>query len=394
MKVLLLGVGMQGKAALHDLFHNPSVTEIVAADMDRQAVADYIAAKGYGAKAGAMQGDASSDDSLSALIGDDVDVVIDLLPPMFVGKVAKLCVEKGVPLVNTFYAIPEVKALEAEARKKGVTILPEFGMDPGIDLVLLGEAVRSLDEVEEIMSYGAGFPEPAAADNAIKYKVTWTFEGVLNSYKRAGRVIRDGEIIAIEENEMFAKKNIHEIDVNGLGRLEAFPNGDVIKYVDLLGLDAAKLKNMGRYVLRWPGHCEFWHTMAGLGLLDDGSVSVDGVKVDRKKYLANALKDQIQYKEKERDVVLVRIEVRGKKDGKNVCAVYQAIDKRDLDTGFTAMSRTVGFTAAIGATLLAGGKLRKGGILSPVTDIPYDLFKAELIKRNIEVTESITIEST
>ena len=27
-----------------------------------------------------------------------------------------------------------------------------FGMDPGIDLVLLGEAVRSLDHVEEIIS--------------------------------------------------------------------------------------------------------------------------------------------------------------------------------------------------------------------------------------------------
>ncbi len=51
-------------------------------------------------------------------------------------------------------------------------------MDPGIDLVLLGEAVRSLDHVEEIISYGAGFPEPEATDNPLKYKVTWTFEGV------------------------------------------------------------------------------------------------------------------------------------------------------------------------------------------------------------------------
>lgn len=382
---------MQGKAALHDLYNNPAVTGIVTADMDRDAVSVYIDKKEYGSKVTAVQVDASSDKSLGMLIGDGVDVVIDLLPPLFVGKVAKLCVEKGVPLVNTFYALPEVKALEADACKNGVTILPEFGMDPGIDLVLLGEAVRSLDEVEEVMSYGAGFPEPAAAYNPIKYKVTWTFEGVLNSFKRAGRVIRDGEIIDVAAEEMFAKDNIHEIDVDGLGKLEAFPNGDVMKYVKLLGLDVTRLKNMGRYVLRWPGHCAFWHTMVGLGLLNEGSVTVDGVEVNRKKYLAEALKDQLQYKDNERDIVLVRIEVRGKKDGKNVTAVYQVIDRRDLDTGFTAMSRTVGFTAAIGATLLAGNKLRKGGILSPVTDVPYDLFKAELIKRNIEVSESITI---
>ncbi len=71
-----------------------------------------------------------------------------------------------------------MKGLADEAKARDVTILPEFGMDPGIDLVLLGEAVRSLDHVEEIISYGAGFPEPEATDNPLKYKVTWTFEGV------------------------------------------------------------------------------------------------------------------------------------------------------------------------------------------------------------------------
>jgi len=390
MKVLLLGVGMQGKAALYDLFHNPDVKEIVAADVDREAVIAHIKAKAYESKVTPAQVDASSEEELSMLIGDDIDVVLDLLPPMFVGKVAEVAVKHGVSVVNTFYAVPEVKALEAQAQAKGVTILPEFGMDPGMDLVLLGEAVRSVDTVEEVISYGAGFPEAEAADNAIKYKVTWTFEGVLRSYKRAGRVIRNGEIVDVDENEMFSKENIHEIDIDGLGRLEAFPNGDVMKYVDLLGLDADKLKNMGRYVLRWPGHCEFWHTMVGLGLLDDGSVMVDGLAVDKKKYLANALKDQIQYKETERDVVVVRIEVRGKKNGKNVCSVYQAVDKRDLNTGLTAMSRTVGFTAAIGASMLGKKKLDKAGILSPVNDVPYEMFKSELAKRNIEVSESIT----
>jgi saccharopine dehydrogenase-like NADP-dependent oxidoreductase len=390
MKVLLLGVGMQGKAALYDLFNNPDVKEIVAADVDREAVSAHIKAKAYESKVTSAQVDASSEEELSMLIGDGIDVVLDLLPPMFVGKVAEIAVKHGVSVVNTFYAVPEVKALEAQAQAKGVTILPEFGMDPGMDLVLLGEAVRSVDTVEEVISYGAGFPEAEAADNAMKYKVTWTFEGVLRSYKRAGRVINNGKIVDIDENEMFSKENIHEIDIDGLGRLEAFPNGDVMKYVDLLGLDADKLKNMGRYVLRWPGHCEFWHTMVGLGLLDDGSVMVDGLAVDKKKYLANALKDQIQYKETERDVVVVRIEVRGKKDGKNVCSVYQVVDKRDLNTGLTAMSRTVGFTAAIGASMLGNKKLDKAGILSPVNDVPYEMFKSELAKRNIEVSESIT----
>ncbi len=389
MEILLLGVGMQGKAALYDLYHNPLVSKIVAADADHQAVITHIKDKGYTSKVVAAKVDATSEDNLRMLIGDNVDVVIDLLPPAFVGKIAKISVEKGVPSVNTFYAVPEVMELAAEAEKKGIAVLPEFGMDPGIDLVLLGQAIRSVDTVEEVMSYGAGFPEPAAANNPIKYKVTWSFEGVLNSYKRAGRVIRNGELVNIPENEMFAKENIHELDVDGLGKLEAFPNGDVMKYINLLGLEASNLKNMGRYVLRWPGHCEFWHTMVGLGLLNNGTVKVDGSEVNRKKYLVNALKDQIKYEDNERDIVLVRIEVIGKKDGKKVQSIYQIIDKRDLDTGLTAMTRTVGFTAAIGASMLGTGKLSKAGILSPINDVPYELFKTELAKRKIEVSETI-----
>jgi len=386
MKVLLLGVGMQGKAALFDLFNNPEVSQIVAADMDKQILQQHINKCGFQSKATATSVDAASREELERLMDNEVDVVIDLLPPMFVGQVAAAALAKGIPVVNTFYAVPEVKDLDLAAKRKGVSILPEFGMDPGIDLVLLGEAVRSLDTVEEVMSYGAGFPEPAAADNPIKYKVTWTFEGVLKSYKRAGRIIENGTLVDIPADEMFAEKNIHQLKIDGLGELEAFPNGDVMKYVELLHLDSTKLQKMGRFVLRWSGHCAFWRTMVGMGLLDDGTVNVDGVEVDRKKYLSNALQEQLQYKSHERDVVLVRIEVVGKKRGKKVRSVYQIVDKRDLNTGITAMSRTVGFTAAIGATLLGSGKLKKKGVLSPVKDIPYELFKQELATRGIIIT--------
>jgi len=390
MRILLLGLGMQGKAALHDLFINPEVSEIVAADINLQDVETYISEKSFGNKVVAATVDGSSSEDLRALIGDHFDGVICLLPPMLSGKVAEIAVEKEVFFVNTNYMEPEIKTLDAEAKAKGIAILPEFGMDPGIDLVLLGEAIRSVDKVDSLVSYGAGFPEPAAANNPIKYKVTWRFEGVLRSYKRAGSVIRNGSLIKIAEDEMFSKENTHELEVDGLGKLEAFPNGDVMKYIDLLGLDASQLHNAGRYVLRWPGHCEFWYTMVKLGLLDEGTVTVDGRGVDRWKYLASVLEDHIQYQHNERDIVLVRIEVTGEKNGNKVRSVYQVIDKGDLKTGLTAMSRTVGFTAAIGASIIGSNRLQKKGVLSPVKDVPYTLLKKELSKRNIEILESVT----
>jgi saccharopine dehydrogenase-like NADP-dependent oxidoreductase len=259
-------------------------------------------------------------------------------------------------------------------------------MDPGMDLVLLGEAIRSLDRVEEIVTYGAGFPEPDAADNPLQYKVTWTFEGVLRSYRRAGRVIRGGQVIDIKETEMFNPEHTHAVELEGLGRLEAFPNGDALKYADLLGIPVAQLRELGRYVLRWPGHCALWKTLVDLQFLDDGPVVVDGVAVDRKRFLAALIEPQIQYAEGEQDVVVVRIDVRGEKGGTAKRVIHQVVDFRDLETGFSAMSRTVGYTASIGAQMIGMGQIAKRGLLSPVNDVPYAAFVEQLTRRRIQVS--------
>lgn len=389
MKVLLLGVGMQGKAALYDLVHSEAVEDIIAADWDFDQLQAYVAGQQYGDKVRCERVDGASAESLSRLMSQGPDVAIDLMPVVYHNNVAAAAVQHGVHLVNASYTTPEMKALSEEAEAKDITILPEFGMDPGMDLVLLGEAVRSLDRVEGIITYGAGFPEPDAADNPLKYKVTWTFDGVLISFLRAGRVIRDGEIVDIKENEMFDPKHTHELELEGLGRLEAFPNGDALKYAQLLGIETVQLQNLGRYVLRWPGHCAFWKTLVDLHFLDDEPVVVDGVAVNRRRFLTALIEPQIQYGDDERDVVVVRIEVEGSKDERRVRALFEVIDRRDLVTGFTAMSRTVGYTASIGVQMIASGAIAKRGVISPVNDVPYEEFARELRKRDIRVTAEI-----
>ena len=388
MKVLLLGVGMQGKAALHDLVHSREVTEIVAADRDLESLQKYVQSKGYD-RVRCEQVDAASAESLGRLMAQGSEVAIDLMPVVFHNTVAAAAVGHRVHLVNASYTTPEMEDLSGEAQARDVTILPEFGLDPGIDLVLLGEAVRSLDQVEEIITYGAGFPELEAANNPLKYKVTWTFDGVLRSYHRAGRIIRDGKIIEIKDTEMFNPEHIHEVELEGLGRLEAFPNGDALKYAAPLDIETSGLRNMGRYTLRWPGHCALWKTLVDLHFLDDEPVMVDGMAVDRKRFLAALLEPQLQYGADERDVVIVRVEVTGRKKDHRKRLVYQVIDRRDLETGFSAMSRTVGYTASIGAQLIGNGKLTKRGLLSPINDVPCQLLAQELVKRDVQITSTM-----
>ncbi len=389
MKVLLLGVGLQGKVALHDLVQSEKVTEIITADYDIKSLQDYVKTRKY-SKVETEFFDASKQENIDKLIGQNPDVVIDLLPVNYMDSVAKTAVKHSINLVNTFYLSHAIKELDKKAKNNGIAVLPEFGMDPGIDLVLMGEAMRGLENVEVINSYGAGIPELEAANNPLKYKVTWTFEGVLRSYFRAGRIIKDGKVIEIKENDMFNPKHIHEMDIESIGKLEAIPNGDALKYLKSIGIEEQsekfkQIKHMGRYSMRWPGHCEFWKKMVDLHLLDNELVDIDGVKINRKRYLAKVIEPHIQLEPEERDLAILLIELVGLKDGKKTRAIYQVIDKRDLKTGFTAMSRTVGFTASIGAQMLGTNQITKKGLLSPVNDIPFDFFKKELEKRNINI---------
>jgi saccharopine dehydrogenase-like NADP-dependent oxidoreductase len=390
MKVLLIGVGMQGKAVLHDLALSEQVTAITAADYDFEALQTYVAASQFGGKVRCEPVDAADEDGVDRLLVQHPDVMINLLPKSFINPMASAALKHGVHLVFTSYTTPELREMDAEAKAKNVTILPEFGLDPGIDLVLLGHAVRQLDTVEDIFCYGAGFPEPEAAGNPIKYKVSWTFEGVLKSYRRQGRIIRDGEIVEISDAEMFNPEHVLRVELPGLGELEAFPNGDALPYARALGLDIESLKNLGRFAMRWPGHSAFWKSMVDLHLLDSEPVMVDGVAVDRHRFLAAAMAPHLQYAANERDIVVVRVEVKGWRNGEKKQLTYQMIDKRDLKTGFMAMNRTVGFTASIGAMMVGRGQITKRGVLSPINDVPYEPFVRELARRDIQVTSEGT----
>jgi saccharopine dehydrogenase-like NADP-dependent oxidoreductase len=231
---------------------------------------------------------------------------------------------------------------------------------------------------------------PAAAGNPLRYKVSWTLEGVLRSYRRGARLIRDGAVVRVGPAGQFLPENVHEVEVAGVGPLEAYPNGDALHFLEPLGLDTTRLRNAGRFTLRYPGHCRFWRTMVALHLLDDEPVEVDGAEVDRKRFLAAALEPHLRYGEGERDLGILRLEVTGTENGRRQRVVFDVLDRKDLATGLSAMSRLVGFTASIGAQLIGTGQLTKRGLLSPVTDGPWAPLALELERRGITVTRTVS----
>jgi len=386
MNILVLGVGRQGKAAIYDLEKSPLVGRIVAADRDLPAVEDFVDRRGL-TKVRTAKVDAEDEAQLNELFRQTAPVlVISLLPARLGLATAWAALKAKTNFVSTSYA-GQINELDTEAKKRGVIILPEMGLDPGIDLVLGAMAAKQFDEVQGLYSYGTGIPEPACAGtNALQYKITWDFAGVLNAYDRPARLLKAGREVLIPADEIFQQENVHMVDIPGVGRMEAFANGDALQFIEAFGL-AASLRHMGRFSLRWPGHCRFWHTLAAMGFLEQKPLKVADCQVSPRQFLMAHLSPRLQYGDDERDLVVLRIHAWGIVGDQQKSLICELIDYRDLSTGFFAMNRTVGFTASIAAQMILGGAISQPGVLSPIKHVPDQMLLSELSQRGIKIQQ-------
>ena len=386
MRMLVLGgAGLQGKAVLYDLSRSPQVREVVCADMNLKPVEPskkFLDMK----KIRLQTVDVADKKALVSLMREGFDVVIDVLPAAWLRKVAEAGVEANVPVVNTMYRSQMPAGIHQKALENGIALMPESGLDPGIDLILCGYGVSQMDEVLELHSYCGGIPEGKAIDNPMKYKISWTWEGVLSFYKMPARIIKEGRIMDIPARDQFAEEWIGAIDFPGVGSLELIPNGDAVVFAESLGLSKT-LQNSTRCTIRWPGHSRLWRDLVHLNFLSDEPVKGLPFRITPYQFLVRHLEPQLHYREGERDLVVLRCIVAGRKSDKGVKITYDMTDMRDLETGLFAMNRTVGFTASIVAQMIVNGDIKGKGLLTAVKDIPYKKFLAEISKRGIEIRE-------
>lgn len=389
MKFLVLGAaGLQGKAVIYDLCRSEDVHEIVCADMQPDHLLTFGEFLDFG-KIILKKLDASNKADLVELMLENVDVVIDLLPISFIKIVSEAAVEAGVSLVNTFYASALPEAIHEKAAARNLIIMPEAGLDPGIDLILCGYGVSKLDKVYELHSCCGGIPEPSAIDNPLKYKLTWIWDGVLLSHKRPGKIMKDGIVIDIPAEDQHAPQWVEELTYDGIdGGLETIVNGDAMVFADLLGISAT-LRHTSRRYIRWNGHAQLWHALKQLRFLSDEPLAGLSPSITPHAFMRAHLEPQLHYKKEEKDIVLMRNTIAGVKDNREIRITYDLIDYRDTITGLFAMNRTVGFTASIIAQMIARGDIRGNGVLRTTKDVPYVSFIKELRQRDIVVKERV-----
>lgn len=389
MKILVLGCGIQGKAILYDLSKSKEVKEVICADSNPENLGtfrEFLDMK----KIKVVKVDASDESALTYLMRQAVDVVIEVLPPQFMKKVFEAAIEAGVHVVNTMYGYG-VRHLHEAAIQKGISMMPECGLDPGIDLVIYSHGVKEFDEIHVLNSYCGGLPEKSACDNPLNYKISWNWHAVLLSQKREAVFLKDGKKVIVPPAQQHDNEMIHEIDYPGLGKLEAFPNGNAVFFTDLLGITKT-MKETGRYSLRWPGWCDFWRPLVKLNFLSDDPLPGLPCEISPHQWMVKLMEPQLQYKPNEKDLAVMRNVFAGVKDGKKKRMICDVLIERDLKTGLFAMSLGVGYAASIAAQMIGKGEIQKRGILSPVTDIPYDAFMMGLMNRGIKIEEKIETE--
>lgn len=398
-KIVLLGYGMQGKACVYDLLKHGEFDELNVVDCYQGFLDDIKRIEDPRIKGYHVDG-ADSAKIRELLI--PASLVIEFFPPHMTLPMVEMAIECGCHAITSSYinnpayaGIPgfaeRLEQLELNARQKGLIILEEFGMDPGIDLVMGQKIVDSFDEVHALHSYGAGFPTQHSASNPLKYKFTWSVIGVVRSHLRPAKYLDNNQVREIAADAMFSADNTHYLNIEGLGdTLECFLNGNSIQYIDHFGIDKT-VKSMGRYICRWPGHGAFWERMARCGFLSSNPIQVGDQLVKPDEFCAALLGNQKQfyYQNGESDVALLRVDGRGLVNGKPKQIVLQAIVYHDPHTGFSAMQQTVGFPMAIGSMIILDGKLQKPGRTMP-TEVPIDFFFAQLSKRGIHFDSIMT----
>jgi saccharopine dehydrogenase (NAD+, L-glutamate forming) len=189
--------------------------------------------------------------------------------------VAKACVEIGRNMVTASYLSPDIKALDEAARKKGIVLMNECGVDPGLDHMSAMQAFREIEESgAELLSFESstgGLVAPGYENNPWQYKFTWNPRNVVLAGHDGARFLHNGKFKYIPYHKVF--RRIETIQVPELGAFEVYGNRDSLTYRETYGLH--KLQTMFRGTIRRPGFCEAWDIFVQLGATDDTYVMED-----------------------------------------------------------------------------------------------------------------------
>lgn len=377
MTFVVLGGGVQGSAAAYDLLRDDAVERVVLADLNVKAVPPFLAPYA-GDRLEVHQVDASSESAVRPLL-EGATGVLCALPYFFNFAMARLAVSAGAhytDLGGNTEIVGRQRTLHDEARARGVSVVPDTGLAPGMVNILAEEGIRSMGTVDSVRIWVGGIPQNPRPP--LDYQIVYSLEGVLDYYVTPATVLRDGRKTQVE-----ALSGLETVEFpDPPGTLEAFYTGGGISTMP--DRYEGRVRTMEYKTLRYPGHARIMRAVRELGLLDDQEVEVNGARVSPRKLFIRQATPVLTNPGGD-DLVAARVQISGAKDGAPRTALYEVHDVQDPATGITAMARTTGFSLSITALMQARGQVATAGVGTPDEVVPASEYVAELRQRGIQV---------
>ncbi|MBN1947496.1 MAG: saccharopine dehydrogenase NADP-binding domain-containing protein [Bradymonadales bacterium] len=432
-RILVLGAGLVSRPLVSYFLERPGHRVTMAS----RTVSKAQAIIGDHPKGEARALNVNDIEAVEALVAEH-DLAVSLLPADRHVEVARLCLKHGKHMATTSYIRPEMRALDGEAKEKGLTFLNECGVDPGIDHM---SAMRIFDRVWDrggkvvsFKSYCGGLPAPEANDNPLGYKFSWAPRGVLVAARNSAVYLWEGKEVHVPGPQLFT--DMHQVEVAGAGVFESYPNRDSLSYIETYGLHG--ISTMYRGTLRNLGHCARWKAWVDLGLFEVESrqladrtyagllrslLQADkgtdlrlvvaeklGMPVDADPIrtlewlgffgedpipqgvdtpldaLAAAMLERMQYRPGERDMLVMHHDVISQFEDHREQTIMDFVDF-GIPHKDSSMARTVTLPCAIGARLILEGTVQDRGVLAPVLSSLYQPILAELETLDIRCVE-------
>lgn len=380
MKAVVLGAGLMGKEIARDLATNDSVKKIYLADLDINRVNEFI--KNIDTtKIEGVQLNAQDDEALRKVMSMG-DVTINALFYEFNEKVAKTAIEIGVHSVDLGGHIGEITekvlSLHEQAKQKGVTIIPDLGVAPGMINILAGFGASQLDDIDSIKLYVGGIPiDP---EPPLNYTLVFSLEGVFDHYTKPAKIIQHGNLTEVE-----SLTGIEPIYFDEFGMLEAFytSGGTSTLYKTFPNVKSLEYKTV-----RYKGHAEQFKLLVDLDFLNkDNTVMHKGIEVKVRDIVRESLEKKISLGNK-KDAVVLRVIIAGEKSGEQITNEYEMILKRDEQSETTAMARVTAGTIAAVAVMIGTGLITERGVLPPETVVPGQEYIQKMAKRGVIIKET------
>ena len=431
-KVLILGAGLVVKPMVEYLLEHDFSVMIATTTKEK---ADRMINGHPGGSS--MRWSTEEADVLEKLVSEH-DLTVSFLPYRYHVMVAKACIRCVKPLITTSYVQPEMQALDEAARKAGVILLNETGLDPGIDHMTAMKVIDHIHgrggKVEEFYSLCGALPAPEACDNPMNYKFSWSPRGVVMASRNSALYLKKGKKVIIEPVNLFRDRFSYEFP--GVGNLEVYPNRDSISYTDIYKIQ--EVSTMYRGTFRYKGWCETLDAMKALNMLDDTVIDYTGMSfaeflAERAGFETGDLRKKVAMKlglaeesvameslewlgffsnermectktspfeitagrmiskmlitGNERDMVVMQhIFLAAYPDGRKEVIKSSMLDFGSPETN-TAVARTVALPAAIAVKMILEKKINLTGVYRPVVPEIYDPVLDELKTLGIEMKE-------